>query len=343
MKALRCRGSATGTDFISYGDICDANVAAWTCWAQVIWWGSVSGTGNSGDITGKWQNSADRAWLLYNGGSGIWRFDILNSVSSGVGVDAPGVAGQIRRGEIVGVAAQINGSTTMYCYANGARSAGVATGGTGVKNSTAAWSIGGRIDNSGWNFSGLILQVACWTAFLTVDELQALDAGVPANMIRRGNLTEWVHYGDGVQKGRVTGASPTKSGRVILDDWPDDYQFPASTASAGVAPVNTVAPVVSGTPEVGQTLSVTDGTWTGVPAPTFTYQWQYNDGSWNNIVGATSATWVVDVSGAVDVGDTIRCQVTGSNASGNSTANSNATAALTGIDFTNQYLGVSVS
>lgn len=40
-----------------------------------------------------------------------------------------------------------------------------------------------------------------------------------------------------------------------------------------VAPVNTVAPVITGTATVGQTLTVNTGTWTGQPAPTFTYAW----------------------------------------------------------------------
>jgi hypothetical protein len=42
-------------------------------------------------------------------------------------------------------------------------------------------------------------------------------------------------------------------------------------------PVNTVAPVIAGTPQEGQTLTVTNnGTWTGFPAPGFTYQWNRN-------------------------------------------------------------------
>jgi hypothetical protein len=40
------------------------------------------------------------------------------------------------------------------------------------------------------------------------------------------------------------------------------------------APINDTPPVVTGTPEVGQTLSTTDGTWTANPAPTYTYQWK---------------------------------------------------------------------
>lgn len=42
------------------------------------------------------------------------------------------------------------------------------------------------------------------------------------------------------------------------------------------APVNTVAPVVSGTALTGQTLSVTNGTWVNTPT-SYSYQWQRNN------------------------------------------------------------------
>ena len=88
-----------------------------------------------------------------------------------------------------------------------------------------------------------------------------------------------------------------------------------------VAPVNTVAPVVSGTVQVGETLSCTTGTWTGT-APTFTYQWQNDDGGgFANITGATSSTYVIH---ADYEGDDIRCVVTGTNAAGSDSENSNS-------------------
>jgi hypothetical protein len=94
--------------------------------------------------------------------------------------------------------------------------------------------------------------------------------------------------------------------------------------SYGAAPVNTVAPVVSGTATVGQTLSTTNGTWTGAPAPTFTYQWQRVT---TNISGATSSTYVLV---AADVANTIRCVVKATNtiAPAGVTANSNSTASV---------------
>jgi len=87
-------------------------------------------------------------------------------------------------------------------------------------------------------------------------------------------------------------------------------------------PANTVAPVVSGTATFGQTLSTTNGTWTGVPTPTYTYQWQR---AGSNISGATGSTYQLV---SADVGNAIRCVVTATNTAGSSSANSNATAAV---------------
>lgn len=82
------------------------------------------------------------------------------------------------------------------------------------------------------------------------------------------------------------------------------------------APANTAVPTVTGTAKVAQVLTATTGTWTGVPAPTFTYQWQVAQA---NVTGETASTYTVQ-SG--DVGKKIRVRVTGTNTAGNATANS---------------------
>lgn len=95
----------------------------------------------------------------------------------------------------------------------------------------------------------------------------------------------------------------------------------AATTTAAAAPNNTVAPVASGTLDVGDTVSVTTGTWTGAPAPVLTYQWEVSDGEgWAEIEGATEATLelVADF-----VSEDVRCVVTGTNAMGTDTATSN--------------------
>lgn len=93
--------------------------------------------------------------------------------------------------------------------------------------------------------------------------------------------------------------------------------------SAATLPVNTVAPVVSGTVKMNQVLSCTQGTWTGTPTPTYAYQWRRNT---VNIAGATSSTYTVvgaDIAGLID------CVVTATNVAGSvSQASSNTLASV---------------
>lgn len=76
------------------------------------------------------------------------------------------------------------------------------------------------------------------------------------------------------------------------------------------APVNTVIPKITGTPEVGSTLTVNNGTWTGNPAPTFARQW-YADGV--AIPGETKTTYTVKED---DVGKVITAKITATNSAG---------------------------
>lgn len=92
--------------------------------------------------------------------------------------------------------------------------------------------------------------------------------------------------------------------------------------SYSAAPVNTVAPAVTGTASPDSVLTTTNGTWTGSPTPTFTYQWQRVT---TNIGGATSSTYTVQNA---DLGSTLRCVVTATNALGAVSANSNDTATV---------------
>ena len=83
------------------------------------------------------------------------------------------------------------------------------------------------------------------------------------------------------------------------------------------SPVNTVAPVASGTTTVGSTLSCTTGTWTNSPT-SYAYQWLRNGA---NISGATSSTYLTVTA---DGGTSIRCTVIATNVHGSGTATSNA-------------------
>ncbi|PWL18993.1 hypothetical protein DKP76_07130 [Falsochrobactrum shanghaiense] len=86
-----------------------------------------------------------------------------------------------------------------------------------------------------------------------------------------------------------------------------------------VAPANTVAPAITGTATVGQTLTVTNGTWTGTPTPTYARQWYADDVA---IEGATATTYALT---AAEEGAVITVVVTATNAAGSVTAASNAT------------------
>ena len=90
-------------------------------------------------------------------------------------------------------------------------------------------------------------------------------------------------------------------------------------------PVNTAAPVASGTATVGNTLSVTNGTWLNTPT-SYTYQWKRDTVA---IESATNATYVLVED---DAGTSITCTVTAINAAGSTAATSNALA-ITGYDL----------
>lgn len=100
---------------------------------------------------------------------------------------------------------------------------------------------------------------------------------------------------------------------------------------AGTVPVNTVAPTIS---LAGSILTTTNGTWSGVPSPTFTYQWTRNG---SNISGATSSSYTIQ-SG--DAGATLRCVVTGTNAAGSSSATSSNSYTPPGMSSTISLLVV---
>jgi hypothetical protein len=95
-----------------------------------------------------------------------------------------------------------------------------------------------------------------------------------------------------------------------------------SDAATGVAPYNTVVPTITGTAEVGETLTAVAGTWFGDATITYTHQWRRNGVA---IVGATASTYLIV---AADEGKTISVIVTGKNNAGQNIATSAATAAV---------------
>ena len=93
-------------------------------------------------------------------------------------------------------------------------------------------------------------------------------------------------------------------------------------------PPNTQPPAISGQAVVGQTLTATQGTWTGTGL-TFAYQWRRCDtagAQCADISGATATTYALV---AADSGRTVRVEVTAKNATGETTIASAQTAVVT--------------
>jgi Ig domain of plant-specific actin-binding protein/Bacterial Ig-like domain len=107
------------------------------------------------------------------------------------------------------------------------------------------------------------------------------------------------------------------------------------TALITAAPANTLPPSISGFAGEGHTLTASTGTWEGLPAPTYTYQWQscssLEEGCLD-IAGATSSSYSLEPS---EVGDTIVVVVTATNSVGSASSASEPTAVVAGAPPSN--------
>jgi large repetitive protein len=108
--------------------------------------------------------------------------------------------------------------------------------------------------------------------------------------------------------------------------------MPATSSPTAVVqptpPTLTSQPTVSGIAQQGQTLTATSGNWSGTTPMTYGYQWQSCEPTGNDcgpITGATASTYAVTNG---DLGTTIRVLVTASNAAGNTSVFSAATAVV---------------
>lgn len=133
-----------------------------------------------------------------------------------------------------------------------------------------------------WQRSGVDISGATGNSYA----IQAADAGHNIRLRVRGTNTEGVS--DGFSN--------------------------AIAVSGGNAPVNTVAPSISGSGVVGQQLARETGSWTGSPTPTLETQWQR---SGSNIAGQTGSTYTLQ---SADAGTQVRVRVVGTNTAGSTTA-----------------------
>jgi len=111
------------------------------------------------------------------------------------------------------------------------------------------------------------------------------------------------------------------------------------------APVITGVPTISGVAKVGQTLTATAASSSGIPTPTESFQWQRSDNGttgWADISGATNTTYTAVTA---DENKYLRVVQTSTNVAGSDSANSASTAqvaaAFTGLLDT--YSGAAVA
>jgi hypothetical protein len=113
----------------------------------------------------------------------------------------------------------------------------------------------------------------------------------------------------------------------------------ATSLVQALAPANTVAPTISGTPQAGQTLTAAKGTWTGSSPITYTYQWQRCDTTGGNCADITAATGTTRLLSVSDIDTTLRVRVKADNSAlpggGIATATSAATAVVKAAPPTN--------
>ncbi|HEV3283056.1 MAG TPA: hypothetical protein VG010_02530, partial [Solirubrobacteraceae bacterium] len=117
---------------------------------------------------------------------------------------------------------------------------------------------------------------------------------------------------------------------------------PATQKVVAGPPVNVGAPMVSGTPIVGQVLTASTGSWAGTPPFTYAYRWQscpILSGECGDIAGASGSTYTV---GPLDVGNALRVIVTASNKLGSAPATS-ASSSLVGAVLPSNSVPPSIS
>ncbi len=105
----------------------------------------------------------------------------------------------------------------------------------------------------------------------------------------------------------------------------------SGTITAASTPANTSLPSISGEAKDLQTLTASHGTWSGSTPLTYAYQWlscSAEGSECYEMPGATGATYQVEEG---DVGNTLKVQVTATNAAGSSTATSSATATVAAV------------
>jgi hypothetical protein len=97
------------------------------------------------------------------------------------------------------------------------------------------------------------------------------------------------------------------------------------TWTVDTAPTNTSAPAISGIAQQGQKLTVTNGVWSGVPAPIFGYTWERCSAKGKRCKSISKQTNSSYTATAADVGSRLEAVVNATNSAGSASATSATT------------------
>jgi len=114
------------------------------------------------------------------------------------------------------------------------------------------------------------------------------------------------------------GVAETAAGTLLIaDEFNDRVRSlapPPPPPPPPTAPANTSPPTITGTPEVGATLTATPGTWTGTEPITYAYQWRRCDSTGTTCTDIPDATATTYTATTADTGATLTVAVTATNA-----------------------------
>lgn len=251
---------------------------------------------------------------------------------------APGAYLYAHRDSLNDVTSGSNGSCATTYQCNGAVGydgpTGLGTpnglaafGGTGGSGASAAWTTTApTISGSATEGRTLTGGPGTWTSATTPTygyQWQRCTAGTCSDVNGATAATYVVGAADVGHRLRLKVRATNGSG------FTDALSAPTATVVKG-APLNVVAPAVTGTAHTGSTLTTSNGTWRGTATLAVSaYQWlRCNSGGTGcvPIAGATHKTYVVV---AADKGHRLQSRVTVKNPIGTATATSPATAVAT--------------
>jgi hypothetical protein len=115
------------------------------------------------------------------------------------------------------------------------------------------------------------------------------------------------------------------------------------TIKPGVAPASTAPPTISGTPQEGETLTATQGSFSGEQPLALGIEWVRCDRGGEGCASIRGANTTRYVAGSADVGNTLRVWVTASNRGGSASGTSAPTPVIRPVGPTAERRSVSVA